>query len=76
MNSEVMSITEKMLHFSTPTRAYLAEILLESLDYEEDFPVSKEWLNEIRRRCEEIDKGKVQLIPGETVLKYIGEKYL
>jgi len=29
------------------TRASLAELLLESLDHEEDFPVPDEWLDEI-----------------------------
>ncbi len=76
MNSELMNITEKILCFPTPARAYLAEILLESLDYEEDFTVSKECLHEINRRCQAIDSGKVKLIPGDAVLKKIGEKYL
>ncbi len=57
-------------------RVHRVEVLLESLDYEEDVPVSEEWLNEIRRRCREIDNGEVNLIPGETVLKNLREKYL
>ncbi len=76
MNSEVANIAEKALSLSTPARAYIAEVLLESLDYEEDFPVSEDWLNEIRRRCREIDNGKAELIPGETVLRNLSEKYL
>ena len=46
----------------------MAEILLESLDFEEDFHVSDEWLNEIKERCREIYEGKVKLIPGEEGL--------
>ncbi len=76
MNSEIKNFAEKALQFSTPAKAYIAEVLLESLDYEEDVPISEEWLDEIRRRCSEIDNGEVDLIPGETVLKNLREKYL
>lgn len=65
MNSEIEEITQKALMLSRSARAQLAEILLESLDYEEGFEVSPEWMTEIRRRCLEIDRGEVQLLPSE-----------
>ena len=60
---------------SSHFRAYLAEILLESLDFEEDFHVSDEWMNEIKERSREIDEGEVKLIPGEEGLTRLQEKY-
>lgn len=68
MKSEIEDIAERALKLPTTTRASLAEILLESLDHEEDFLISKEWMNEIQKRCREIDEGKVKLIPAEDTV--------
>ncbi len=75
MSVEVDEITERVLQLSTPARAHLAEVLLESLDYEEDFEISAEGLAEIRRRCDEIDRGEVKLLPGDEVLASLKQKY-
>jgi hypothetical protein len=40
-----------------------------SLDLSEPFEVSDEWMQEIARRCHEIDEGRADLIPGDTVLR-------
>ncbi len=45
------------------------------MDFGEDFPLSDEWYNEVRRRCRGIDSGKVELIDGETALNKIRKKY-
>lgn len=37
--------------------------------------VSIEWMNEIKKRCREIDEGKVKPIPGEEGLNQLREKY-
>lgn len=68
MKSEIEDIAERALKLPTTARASLAEILLESLDHEEDFLISKEWMNEIQKRCREIDEGKVKLIPAEDTV--------
>jgi putative addiction module component (TIGR02574 family) len=70
-----MSGAESQLKLSSNARASLAEILLESLDYEEDFLVSGEWINEIQKRCREIDEGKVQPIAAEDALAQLEQKY-
>lgn len=54
MNIE--TITEQALKLELALRAYVAEILLESLDYEEDFPVSEAWRQEIKN-------GVMKLMP-------------
>ena len=75
MKSEVEEITEKALLLPSTARASLAELLLESLDYEDDFLVSEEWMNEIHKRCREIDEAKVQLISAENALAELQKKY-
>lgn len=73
--AEIEEIAEKALMLSPSARAHLAEILLESLDYEEDFLISPEWMTELQRRCLEIDRGEVQLLPGEEALAELYTKY-
>ena len=41
MNIE--AVAQQALSFNANSRAYLAEILLESLDYEEDVIISEQW---------------------------------
>jgi len=67
MGMSVKEIVSEALALPAATRAYLAEKLLQSLDYEEDFVVSAEWLDEARRRALEINDGIVQTIPAEQV---------
>ncbi|MBT3374239.1 MAG: addiction module protein [Lentisphaerae bacterium] len=69
MIAEATQVLDAALHLPHPARASLAERLLESLDVEPDFPIPAEWLAEINRRCDEIDRGDVPLIPGEQVFK-------
>lgn len=75
MKSEIEDIAKKALKLSSTARAYLAEMLLESLDHEEDFLVSDEWLSEIHHRCRDIDDGKIQLISAEDALAQLQSKY-
>ncbi|MCH8318345.1 MAG: addiction module protein [Bacteroidetes bacterium] len=65
MVKDIKDIVDSAMALSVNSRAYLAEMLLESLDFEEDFIIEKEWKKEITRRCSEIDGGKVKLVPGE-----------
>ncbi len=68
------SIIDKILHLPRESRALLAEKLLESLDYEEGFEVSPEWMDEIRRRCREVDDGTVALSSSEKVFGELDRK--
>ncbi|MBM3860162.1 MAG: addiction module protein [Verrucomicrobia bacterium] len=60
-------IISEALQLPRPSRALLAEKLLESLDDGDDFSVSAEWHTEIRRRCDELDRGVVKTIPADEV---------
>ena len=68
------SIIDEILHLPRESRALLAEKLLESLDYEEGFEVGPEWMDEIRRRCREIDDGAVTLSLSEKVFEELDSK--
>jgi putative addiction module component (TIGR02574 family) len=69
MASSAIQILEGALRLPQEARAFLAERLLESLDAEPGPPISEDWLREIARRCEQIDRGEVALVPGDEVFR-------
>jgi len=73
---DAQTITEQALKLAPAARAYIAEALLESLDYEEDFPVSDEWRQEIKKRCREIDANPDLLLDGEQAMAVLRQRYL
>ena len=75
MKPEAKKILEDAMRLEPTARALIAETLLESLDFEEDFAISQAWREEIRRRCEEIDSGKARLIDSDTVMTELRSKY-
>lgn len=68
MTTSMDQLVSQALSLPLPSRAFLAEKLLESLDAEEDFQISDEWKAEINRRCRELDEGTAQGIPAEQAL--------
>lgn len=75
MKPEVKKILEDALRLEPATRALIAETLLESLDIEEDFEISRAWQEEIQRRCEQIDRGQVKLVDSATVMSELRKKF-
>ena len=68
MSPDVSELLKKALALPPEARAALAGSLLESLDDEPaDEGVEAAWDEEIKRRIEEIDSGKIQMIPYEEV---------
>ena len=68
MSPEVSDLLKKALALPPEARAALAGSLLESLDEEPaEEGVEVAWDEEVKRRIEEIDSGKVQMIPHEEV---------
>ncbi len=67
MSPQTEKLAADLLDLPKQDRAFLAEKLLKSLDFDEAFPISPEWRAEIARRCRELDEGRVELIPGEQV---------
>ena len=72
---DARKILEEAMQLEPTTRAFIAETLLDSLDLEQDFPVSPEWQEEIRRRCADIDSGKTATLDGAMVINELRGKY-
>jgi hypothetical protein len=68
MNIDPKSIIKEAMQLPPAMRAFIAEALLESMDFEEDFPVSVAWQEEIRRRCAAIDNGTAQFVVHESAI--------
>lgn len=68
-------ILSEAMQLEPNARAFIAETLLESLDLDQDFAVSPEWLEEIRRRCVDIDSGKATLLDSAMVINELRTKY-
>lgn len=68
-------ILNEAMQLEPTARAFIAETLLESLDLDQDFAVSPEWLEEIRRRCADSDSGKTELLDSAMVINELRTKY-
>ena len=67
MNTDAEKIALQALQLPPSMRAFIAEKLIESLDAESGDALSPEWSKEIRRRCDEIDRGDVEFRDIKTV---------
>ena len=67
----MLSIDELMkeaLSLSNTQRAFLAEKLVESLEFDTDEKTQKAWISEAKKRLDEIYNGNVLPISGEEAL--------
>jgi len=64
-----------LLHLPAQDRAHLAQILLESLDQLPEQEARDLWIEEARRRADEIDQGKVQMVSGEELERQVQELF-
>jgi putative addiction module component (TIGR02574 family) len=72
MSPDISELLKKALALPPEARAALAGSLLESLDDEPaDASVEAAWLEEIKRRIEELDSGKVKPIPWAEARRQI-----
>jgi putative addiction module component (TIGR02574 family) len=74
MSAVLDELKQKAIQLSEGERAELALSLIESLDGEADTGVDEAWRVEIDRRIGEIDRGDVQLIPGDEVFARLRRK--
>ena len=75
MKADAKKILEEAMQLEPATRAFIAEALLEGLDFEQDFEVSQSWLTEIQRRCNEIERGNAELVDSDTVMAELRKKH-
>lgn len=67
MNQNSQELLAQALDLSTSERGRLAALLIDSLETEVDEDADATWAEEIQRRVEDIDRGRVQLIPWSEV---------
>jgi putative addiction module component (TIGR02574 family) len=76
LTPQVSEVLEKALALSPEDRGLIIDRLIESLDNEPaEEGVEAAWSDEIKRRVEEIQSGKVEMIPGEQVLRELAEEF-
>ena len=71
MTQEVSELLKKALALPPEARAALAGSLLDSLDDNLDASAEEEWNEEIARRVQELDSGKVKPIPWADARRQI-----
>ena len=69
MITDFKEIQNSALELDEKHRAELAKRLINSLDAQIDEDIEQAWIDEVRRRKEEIKSGKVSPIPGKQVHK-------
>jgi putative addiction module component (TIGR02574 family) len=74
MDTQAELILQSALNLQASERAEIAATLLRSLDDQVDDILDPAWAEEIRRRIESIEKGEVQLIPWEDVIRSMRER--
>jgi putative addiction module component (TIGR02574 family) len=67
MSDMLTELKKQASGLSDAERAELALSLIESLDGPADPDIEEAWRLEIERRVGQIDRGEVQLIPGDEV---------
>ncbi len=67
MNTTAEKIMTEALTLAPSARAFVAERLIESLDASPGEALSPAWRDELRRRCQEMDEGAVELRDAEDV---------
>lgn len=68
-NDEIQHILHSAMKLNPTARAFIAEELLNSLDIETGPPLSDQWKIEIARRCEQIDRGEIELVPEDQAFR-------
>ncbi len=64
-------LTEEILSLPSASRAFLAEKLVESLEFDTDPVTQSAWTTEAKRRRDEVRSGTVQPIPGDEALAQV-----
>ena len=74
MDTQAEHVLRTALSLDAGDRAEIAASLIASLDSQKDEDVEAAWGEEVKRRIEQIDKGEVQLIPADEVMRSMRER--
>jgi putative addiction module component (TIGR02574 family) len=75
MSSRANKVVEEALSLPSDERASLVEKLISSLNLPVQEEIDKLWADESERRVSQIEKGEIELIPGNEVFAKIRRKY-
>ncbi len=67
----IEQLTEELLALPSVSRAFLAEKLVESLEFDTDSIFQEAWVTEAKKRRDQIRNGSVQPILGEEALSQV-----
>jgi len=67
----IEQLTEELMALPSLSRALLAEKLVESLEFDTDPIVQAAWIDQAKKRRDQIRNGSVQPIPGEEALAQV-----
>jgi putative addiction module component (TIGR02574 family) len=73
MSSSPQELLTEALEMPSADRGRLAALLIESLDSEKDDDAEQQWSEELQRRLQDIDEGRVQLISWSEVRRRLQE---
>ncbi len=68
-------VLDEVLSLPADARMSLVEKLLTSLNLPTQSEIDREWAEEAERRIAQIDRGEVELIPGEEVFGKLRQKH-
>lgn len=71
MATTVEQLVEQAMSLSSESRARLADLLVESLEDADLGPIEQLWLDEAKRRRDDVRAGRVKTIPGEKALQKV-----
>ena len=74
MSTVLDELKQKAAQLGENERAELALALISSLDGEPETGVDEAWRVEITRRIAQIERGEVQLVPGDEVFARLRRK--
>ena len=77
MSIELHALKQEAAKLSQAERAELALALIESLDPATESPedIERAWQIEIERRVGEIERGEVELVPGDEVFARLHRQF-
>jgi putative addiction module component (TIGR02574 family) len=74
MRTEAEQVLQKALALDPDDRVEVAEALIVSLGDERTAEIEAAWAEEIKRRLESIEKGEVQLVPWDEMMRSMRER--
>ena len=79
MSPTLEELMERAIRLPAAEREELVRFLIESLDRVtedvDEAEIERAWLAEVERRVGEIDRGEVELIPGDEVFARLRRKF-